>query len=150
MTAVTVKVDRLAQVESLTAAGLVLVPVPKGTKGPRLEGWNTDPAQWIRTPSEAAAYLTANPLGGVGLLHSESQTLALDIDHDGAALALAAVGIDLETLLSAAPYKVRGKRGEKPLYRIPDGLSLKNKALSWPDPSGKKGPRRASCTADRF
>ena len=42
--------------------------------------------------------------------------------------------------MAANPYRVRGKRGEKPIYRVPDGLSLKMKALSWPDPSGKKGP----------
>ena len=85
-------VDRCAQVEALTAGGLVLVPIPKDTKGPNLKGWNTDPEQWITTPAAAREYLTAHPLGGVGLLHSESQTLALDIDHEGAALALAAVG----------------------------------------------------------
>lgn len=132
--------DRIAQAEALTAGGFVLVPVPRGTKGPRETGWNSDPAQWITTPSAARAYLTAHPGAGVGLLHSESQTAALDIDHDGAALALAAVGVDLAALMAGNPYRVRGKKGEKPLYRVPDGLSLGRVALIWPDPSGKKGP----------
>ena len=132
--------ERFAKVEALTAGGFVLVPVPKGTKGPRANGWNSDPAQWIRTPSAAREYMTAHPGAGVGLLHSESQTAALDLDHDGAALALAAVGVDLAAVLASTPYKVCGKRGEKPLFRVPDGMSLKNVALSWPDPSGKKGP----------
>lgn len=132
--------DRIAQVEALASGGFVLVPVPPGTKGPRVRGWNTDPAQWITSPAAAREYLTAHPGAGVGLLHSESQTAALDVDHDSAALALAAVGVDLAALMAGNPYRIRGKRGEKPLWRVPDGLSLKNEALSWPDPSGKKGP----------
>lgn len=142
MTAAPVKVapDRLAQVEALAAGGFVLVPVPAGTKGPRAAGWNADPAQWITTPSAAHEYLTRNPGAGVGLLHAQSGTAALDVDSEHARAALAAVGLDLDALLTASPYRIRGKRGEKPLYRVPDGLSLRNKALSWPDPSGKKGP----------
>ncbi|WP_084542870.1 bifunctional DNA primase/polymerase [Deinococcus murrayi] len=132
--------DRIAQVEALASGGFVLVPVPPGTKGPRVRGWNSDPAQWITSPAAAREYLTAHPGAGVGLLHSESQTAALDVDHDGAALALAAVGVDLAALMAGNPYRIRGKRGEKPLWRVPDGLSLRNEALSWPDPSGKKGP----------
>ena len=132
--------ERMADVEHLAGAGFVLVPVPKNTKGPVTKGWNSDPAQWITTPSEARKYMTAHPGAGVGLLHSESQTAALDLDHEGAARALAAVGVDLAAVLASTPYKVRGKRGEKPLFRVPDGVSLKNVALSWPDPSGKKGP----------
>lgn len=135
----TAAADRIAQAEALTSWA-VTVPVPQGTKGPRAKGWDSDPAQWIRTPSAAREYLTAHPGAGLGLLHSESQTAALDIDHDGAALALAAVGIDLAALIESNPYRVRGKKGEKPIYRVPDGLSLKRVALSWPDPSGKKGP----------
>lgn len=130
---------RVAQGEAL-ARWAVLVPVPAGTKGPRAEGWDKDPAQWITTPEQARAYLTRHPGAGVGLLHSEAQTATLDIDHDGAALALAAVGADLQALLNGNPYRVRGKKGEKPVYRVPDGLSLKRRALSWPDPTGKKGP----------
>lgn len=136
----TAAADRIAQAEALALAGAVLVPVPQGTKGPTVTGWNSDPAQWIRTPSAAREYLTAHPGAGVGLLHSESQTAALDIDHEGAALALAAVGVDLAAVLASNPYRVRGRKGEKPIFRVPDGLSLTRHALGWPDPSGKKGP----------
>ena len=132
--------DRIAQAEALALAGFVLVPVPQGSKGPSVKGWNADPAQWITTPSAAREYLTAHPRAGVGLLHSASRTAALDIDHPDAARALSAVGIDLAALIASNPYRVRGKNGEKPLYRVADGLGLKNVALSWPDPSGKKGP----------
>ncbi len=132
--------DRLAAVEHLAAGGFVLVPIPQGTKGPRVEGWNSDREQWILTPSAAREYLQQHPGAGVGLLHSESQTCALDVDSEHAARALAPVGVDLAALLESNPYRVRGKRGEKPLFRVPDGLSLTRKALAWPDPSGKKGP----------
>lgn len=130
--------SRIEQAETL-ARWAVLVPVPKGTKGPRAKGWNSDPAQWITNPSAARDYLAQNEGAGLGLLHSESQTAALDIDHEQLARqALAAVGIDLDALLSAQGPKVIGRRGVKPLYRVPDGLSLRNKVLSIPDPSGAK------------
>ncbi|CAM3980861.1 DUF3987 domain-containing protein [Deinococcus frigens] len=142
MTAATVtpEAERTRAVEGLTAGGFVLVPVPHGTKGPTVKGWNTNPAHFITTPSGARDYLGAHPGAGVGLLHSENQTAALDVDSEYAARALAAVGIDLAALLAASGPKVRGRRGVKPLYRVPDGLSLKPHALGWPDPSGKKGP----------
>lgn len=139
-TTVTPEAQRSRAVEGLTAGGFVLVPVPQGTKGPRKNGWNSDPAQWITTPSAAREYLGAHPGAGVGLLHSESQTAALDVDSEHAARALAAVGVDLAALLAASGPKVCGRRGVKPLYRVPDGLSLKPHALGWPDPGGKKGP----------
>lgn len=140
MTANPVPADRIAQAETL-ASWAVLVPIPKGTKGPtNTKGWNTDPQQWISTPSAARSYLSKHPGAGVGLLHSESQTATLDIDHEGASVALAAVGIDLANLIAANPYRVNGKRPDKPVYRVPDGLKLSRKALTWPDPSGKLGP----------
>lgn len=132
--------DRVGDVEALTAGGFVLVPIPPGTKGPRAEGWNSDPAKWITTPAAAREYLTTHPGAGVGLLHSQSQTATLDLDHEGAALALAAVGVDLAAVIASNPYRIHGKRPDKTVWRIPDGLSLRVKALSWPDPSGKKGP----------
>lgn len=131
--------EQLAQAEAL-ASWAVLVPIPVGTKGPSAKGWNTDPQQWISTPSAAREYLTSHAGAGLGLLHSESQTATLDLDHEGAAAALAAVGIDLQALIKANPYRVNGRRPNKPVYRVPDGLSLNRKALVWPDPSGKKGP----------
>lgn len=140
----TPQAERVASVEHLTAAGFVLVPVPAGTKGPQgreAKGWNTDPARWLDSPSAAHAYLTRHPGAGVGVLHSQSGTAALDVDHEQwAALALAEVGLSLDELMNGNPYRVRGRRGEKPLWRVPDGLSLKVHKLAWPDPEGKKGP----------
>lgn len=132
--------QRLHEVEQLVAGGFVLVPVPQGTKGPRKIGWNVDPAQWITTPRAVREYLSAHPGAGVGLLHSASRTVALDVDSEYAVPALAAVGIDLTALRAAPGPKVCGRRGVKPLYRLPDGLILKTHVLCWPDPSGKKGP----------
>jgi len=132
------RVDRLVQIERLVAGGFVLVTVPQGTKGPTTKGWNTDPAQWLTTSQAARAYLTAQPDGGVGLLHSQSGTCTLDLDSEHAARALAAVGVDLAALMDN-PYRVVGRRGEKPVWRVPHGLSLKMHALSWPHQS-KKGP----------
>lgn len=137
----TAPADRL-RLGELLASWATLVKVPAGSKGPRDTGWNTDPAQWITTPSAAREYLTANPGGGLGLLHSENQTATVDPDDDGVKLALAAVGIDWDELLAANPYRVNGRRPDKPIFRVPNGLSLPRKALNWPDPDpdapGKK------------
>lgn len=124
-----------------TAGGFTLVPL-EGKRPSAGTGWNTDPAKWITTPSAAQEYAQRHPGGGVGVLHSMTGTAALDLDHDGARAALAAVGIDLEALLAGNPYRVQGAPGReaKPIWRIPDGLALGRHALSWPDPSGKKGP----------
>lgn len=132
--------DRQAVLEQHAVAGFTLVPIPRGTKGPRDEGWNRDPKRWIKTPEQVRDHLQQHPGAGLGVLHSESRTCALDIDSEHAARALAAVGIDLAAVLEGNLYRVRGRRGEKPLFRAPEGLSFRNKALAWPDPSGKKGP----------
>ena len=116
--------------------GFAVVPIPPGTKGPTAPGWNA-PANTITTLEHAESYAIKHPRSNFGVLHSASNTAALDIDDEGAARqALAALGIDLAKLLAANPYRIKGRRGEKPLWRIPDGLSLGRHALSWPKQDG--------------
>ena len=91
---VTPEAERCRAVEELAVGGFVLVPVPAGTKGPILKGWNTDPAHFITSSSAARKYLSMHPGAGVGLLHSASRTVALDVDSEHAEVAFAAVGID--------------------------------------------------------
>lgn len=77
----------------------------------------------------------------IGLNHSYSKTVTLDIDHPAAKIALAAVGIDLDSLLKYR-YKIFGNpaRPGKPVYRLPAQLDFKpeTKQLKWPDPTGAK------------
>ncbi len=113
-----------------------LVHIPPGTKGPRTNGWQDRP---VTTPDEAARVWEHG--GGVGLHHGASGTAVLDIDHpEWAALALAAVDIDLEALLTAPGPKIRGKNGLKPVsvYLVPEGVELSRRALSWKPPDADK------------
>ncbi len=87
--------------------GFGLVHIPPGTKVPRTSGWQDHP---ITNIEEAARVW--NHGGGLGLHHAASRTAVLDIDHpEWAALALAAVDIDLGKLLTALGPKIRGLRG---------------------------------------
>lgn len=103
--------------------GWSLVPIPPGTKGPRLAGWNTRGGA-LRSTTQLL------PEWGVGLAHAYSGTMAFDIDsweltrnH----------GIDLEALYSApdAVTIESGKPGHgKLIYRMPFGLTLPSKKIS--------------------
>lgn len=104
-------------------AGLALVPIPLGQKGPFREGWNLR-ANTITDP-ERAARLTGN----VGLAHAyctPTPTMALDIDDLAQAQVwLAEEEVDLRSLLNApdAVYVFSGREGRiKPVYRCPKGV----------------------------
>ena len=105
-------------------AGLVLVPIPLGQKGPNLSGWN-ESSNVITTP-EAAASLTGN----VGLAHAyctPRPTAALDIDDHKAAFEwLFQRGVDLQTLMDA-PDAVRIESGRqnraKLLFVLPQSVT---------------------------
>ena len=103
-------------------AGLVLVPIPAGKKGPIAKGWNKR-ENCVFDP-ERAAKLTGN----IGLAHSYSRprTAVIDVDDYRAANTwLAERGIDLGALLTA-PEAVHINSGRenraKLLYRLPDGI----------------------------
>jgi hypothetical protein len=106
------------------SAGLALVPIPAGQKGPVKVGWNQ--RERVITDPERADRLTGN----VGLAHAycaPRPTMALDIDDfDQAEAWLAARGINLRSHLSApdAVQIVSGKSGRaKLLYRLPPEIS---------------------------
>lgn len=117
------------------AAGMALVAIPKGRKGPVVDGWNL--RNNAITNAEAAAELTGN----VGLAHaycSPAPTMALDLDDMARASAwLTARGIDVVELLDTndAVQIVSGRIGRaKLLYTLPSGigpiesLTIKEKA----------------------
>lgn len=103
------------------AHGFALVPIPKGTKGPRGKGWNQRDKCWA-TANQAPDKWHAN----IGLAHAYSGTAALDVDsYTDAVPALAALGVDLDGLLSANDaVQIRsGKPNRaKLLYRLPVGV----------------------------
>src|SRR5690348_8296039 len=87
-------------------AGLVLVPIPAGSKAPDGKGWNARAHCWAKPEQVPDAYA-----GNIGLAHAYAGTCTLDIDNaDLAGPALAALGIDLAALL-AAPDAVHIRSG---------------------------------------
>lgn len=114
--------------EHYTRLGFALVPIEPGSKGPRGWGW--------QKRGVPAAFWRVRPEMGMGLIHGLSGTAALDVDHpEWAALALAAVGIDLEALEASARFRIRGRKGAKPIYLLPEGVALTRKPLAWPHPT---------------
>jgi hypothetical protein len=100
-------------------AGLALVLIPRGEKGPRAKGWNlrentiTDPGR--------AAVLDLERFN-VGLAHAYSGTCAIDFDRlDEARAWLAERGVDVDALLSS-PYAVKISSGRpnraKLIYKL--------------------------------
>lgn len=105
-------------IQEYSAAGFVLVPIPKGSKGPEgasAKGWNKRencvvPDDWT---------------GNIGLAHAYSRTCAVDIDDlEAATRWLDARGVSLGALLDE-PEAVRVSSGRpnraKLIYRLPDG-----------------------------
>jgi len=110
-------------------AGLVLVPIPAGLKGPRARGWNLRAHCWAKPGQVPEGYS-----GNVGLAHVYAGTCALDVDHaELAGPALAAHGIDLAALL-AAPDAVHIRSGragrDKLLFRLRDPLPSINRSAA--------------------
>lgn len=126
--AATVYIERL---------GFALVPIPKGEKGPRERKWN-DPncaVRMVRDTRLASA-------SGWGVLHSVSGTCALDADlsHSMVSRALAAGGVDFDDLLQAGTPSIVGNPAKPPklIYRVPAGVELTHRKLTWDAQDGSK------------
>lgn len=125
--------SRDAMIAAYIGAGLALVPIPHGEKGPTSHGWNL-PKNCIRT-KDAAVRL--NGACNIGLAHAyctPSPTCAIDVDNmEKARPWLAKRGVDIDDLL-AAPDAVRidsGRPGRaKLLYRLLEPLSTQQPADS--------------------
>lgn len=117
--------DTLTHAKLYSEMGWSLVGIPAGSKAPSTFGW-----QQRATPPE---YWEKNPAHNIGLLHSMSGTCALDIDHMAhTRLIFDALNIDLDAILTSAPRIVgRPDRG-KVLFKVPDGVDLTTRKISWP------------------
>ena len=107
--------------ERILQAGLALIPIPYGRKGPAIAGWNTR-AACITDPARAGELAGQN----AGLAHAYSGTCALDIDNFQAAAAyLQGKGIDLAQLCmadDAVQVRSGSPNRAKLLFRIPEPL----------------------------
>lgn len=119
--------------------GWGLCSIPRGTKGPSDDGWNS-PALVIDTREKALATIANRPDNGLGLVHASSGTCAIDVDHlEHFAACLAEFGLDVETLFAHAP-RIVGKAGrDKAIFRLPEGFEPGRRSLAWPKqtPAGK-------------
>lgn len=103
-------------------SGMVLVPIPHGSKRPTRAGWNC-PDHVVKDAADAAHL---DPNGNVGIAHAYCGTAAIDVDAlDGATTWLKLRGIDLGAL-TGAPDAVLIESGRpnrtKLLYRLPSGM----------------------------
>ena len=109
---------------ALIQAGMTLVPIPYGTKGPQTQGWNQQ-KNCISKISQVGLLKRMN----VGLAHAYCEpnpTCALDVDNYKQAKPwLALHGVDLDELIRADDAVViwSGKRlSLKLLFRLPVGV----------------------------
>jgi hypothetical protein len=104
-------------------AGLRLVPIPSGSKGPRTTGWNLE-QNAIATEEQAVALNGSN----IGIAHAWSGTCAIDLDDLSLARDwLSARKVDIDALLKRADaVQITSGRPNraKLLYRLSDGVKL--------------------------
>jgi hypothetical protein len=125
--------------------GVVLVGLLPHSKETNIPRWNV-PGAGIRDGGAAEKYWTQHPDYGIGILHSESHTAALDIDHSEAERVLASVGVNLKAVTEKASLVVQGDptHPAKPFYRLPTGVTLKPRKFVFPNP--EPGPKARPVT----
>jgi hypothetical protein len=112
--------------------GWVLIPIPPGQKGPNTMGWNTA-AKALTTPAAAHKFYTDHHTYNMGLFHSMSGTMALDIDHlENFRTALVGFGIDVDAVLASAPGIIGRPGRGKLIFRVPEGVVISTHKISWP------------------
>ena len=125
--------DVVARGELFLELGCVLAAWPcpanlKDAKKSLLTGWHENP---IRTV-EQLEHAVHQGHTQLGLNHGHSRTAALDIDDaDGAAIILDYLGLDFAELCEQTLCIVSPRGGMKPIFRVPDGVTLDLHAVTW-------------------
>lgn len=113
--------------ELYLSQGFVLVGIPHGSKAPQEKDWQ---GKGISDLGEARAIFSTPH--NLGLLHSLSGTCCLDIDDEGGAREVfEAIGLNLDSYLTAKTPKIRGAKGIKPVFKMPKGKTHETKKLAW-------------------
>lgn len=115
-----------SSVDAYLRHGWKLIPIPPGRKGPVTKGWNQHSALLCSQADLPHGW-------GIGLAHSYTGTMALDVDDwNRAARELASEGIDLQALYDAPDAVVvdSGRQGHgKLLYAMPMGIPMQSAKL---------------------
>ncbi|WP_051308258.1 bifunctional DNA primase/polymerase [Deinococcus ficus] len=110
------------------------------TQGKRayLPNWNS-PENALRDPQSTQAHFERTN-DNIGLVHAASGTATFDVDNEEYMRKLfAEFGRDWDKLKAQSPYRIRGQKGEKPLFLIPEGVTLRSHKLVITCPkTGKK------------
>jgi hypothetical protein len=111
--------------------GWYLVAIPAGTKGPTSFGWQK-PEKCLSDPDAARDHFISNPTFNVGLLHSASGTVSLDIDDvENTKIIFAELGLDYDGIMASAPRIIGRSDRAKAIFKAPhNGLTAKK--ISWP------------------
>jgi len=105
----------------LLTLGMALIPVPRGSKGPKAAGWNA-PENHVTTPNQARRVFRYP--SNIGVMLGSSRLLSLDVDHlEAARQELAGRGIDLAALMDAHPHPIAA-RGTRYWYTLPEDVDL--------------------------
>jgi len=113
-----------------------LTPTKPHSKEPYLRGWQDYP---ITDSVEAGEHWQQHPDDGIGVVLGTSGLATLDIDRPQLIrIALTALGIDFDDILSNPETVWIVGRNPKVLYQLPENLDVElgRKVLKW---SGKKG-----------
>jgi hypothetical protein len=133
-----VKTTYEAAVYYIKKLNFYLVPIPHGQKGLDTPGWNKVENS-IHT-IEGAEHWNKNPNDNMGLLHGPSGTMAFDVDSvEKTKLLLSMFGLDYDELLKGAPRIVGSPGHDKAIFRMPAGLTLSTKKLSWESENNTSG-----------
>jgi Bifunctional DNA primase/polymerase, N-terminal len=117
----------LEAAEHYLSIGLTLVSMPYGSKAPNSNGWQHD---GIDSVTKARTRLTKPQ--NIGNLHDYSRTAALDVDDVPLSYeSLDAIALNLDDYLNAPTAKVKTAKGVKPIFRMPDGITLATKKLGF-------------------
>lgn len=109
---------------------MALIEIPPGRKGPNHKDWNKSP---VREAEIAKGIWDHRPDANMGALLGTSKIVSFDVDYpDGAKVALAAVGVDIQKILDQGVALHGNPMKGKRLFRAPANTELALKKLLWP------------------
>lgn len=107
-----------------------LIDIPPGTKAPNKKEWQKN---YFATTEEAVAFFKSHPNHNMGVVLGPSRLCSLDIDDVRLAkMILSEVNVDIESLRDQFPSVSGNPKRFRIFFRVPDGVELSRKALSWP------------------